>query len=66
MGLNLKIVLCDINGDHSVGPIRGNESFEKDPVFLPYEWELGLGSCRGEWRCVFIPPACNSVALEHC
>ena len=35
VGLNLKIVLCDVNGDDGVGSVRGNESFEEDPVFLP-------------------------------
>ena len=34
VGLNLKIVLCNINRNDSMGPIRGNEPFEEDPVFL--------------------------------
>ena len=64
VGLNLKVVLRDVDGDHSVGPFGCDEPFEEDPVFLAQEWKPGLGSCGGEWRCVLIPPACEKFALE--
>ena len=56
MCLNLKVVLRDVNGNDSVWPIRRNEPFEKNAVFLAKEWEPGLRGTGGRVEvCAHIP-----------
>ena len=35
VGLNLEMVLCDIDGNDGMGPVRSDESLKENPVFLP-------------------------------
>ena len=64
MGLYLKVILRDVDGDNGVRPLRSDEPLKQDFVFLTQKREPCLGSGGGEWRCMLIAPTCNRFALK--
>ena len=64
MGLYLKIVLCDVNGDDNMRFVSGKDFLKEKFVFFPKKWKPCLRRAWGDFRCVFIAPACYGVTTK--
>ena len=57
MGLYLKMVLCDVNGDDNMCFVGGENFLKEEFVFFPKKWKPCLMRAWADFRRVFIAPA---------
>ena len=64
VGLCLKMILCDVDGNDNMHFVSGKNSLEKNSVLFSKKWKPCLRRAWGDFRCVFIAPACYGVTTK--
>ena len=64
MGLYLKISLCDVDVNDNVPFVSGKNFLEENSVFFSKKWKPCLRGAWGDFRRVFIAPACYGVTTK--
>ena len=57
MGLYLKVVLCDVNGNDNMCSVGGENFLKEEFVFFSKKWKPCLRREWADFRRVFIAPA---------